>query len=75
MWDKKNISPHCLRHSYATHLIESGVSLLDVKEILGHTNIVTTCRYTHLTTRTENRTDQTINALMNGFSIRWGNIS
>ncbi len=75
MWHKKNITPHCLRHSYATHLIESGVRLQDVKDILGHTSIVTTCRYTHLTSRTENNTHQAINNLMNDFSIHWGNIS
>ncbi|NOY72800.1 MAG: tyrosine-type recombinase/integrase [Gammaproteobacteria bacterium] len=75
MWNKKNITPHCLRHSYATHLIESGVRLQDVKDLLGHTSIITTCKYTHLTSRTENNTRQSINDLMKDFSIRWGNIS
>jgi site-specific recombinase XerD len=46
-----------------------------VKDILGHTSIVTTCKYTHLTSRTENNTHQAINDLMQGFSIRWGNVS
>jgi len=48
---------------------------MDVKDLLGHTSIVTTCKYTHLTSRTENNTRQAINDLMKDFSIRWGNIS
>lgn len=46
---KKNITPHSLRQSYATHLIEAGVDLLEVQKILGHHSILTTSRYTHLT--------------------------
>lgn len=68
---KKKISPHCLRHSYATHLIEAGVDLLEVQKILGHHSILTTARYTHLTDGTNQNANQLINALMNGFTIDW----
>jgi len=63
---KKHITIHTLRHSYATHLIEAGVNIRLVQQYLGHTSLVTTMIYLHVTDLGNDDAAGRINRLMGG---------
>ena len=63
-----------MRHAYATHRMEAGVDLLEVKKNLGHHSILTTVRYTHRTDQIKHQAIDRINGLMDSFTIDWGKV-
>jgi integrase/recombinase XerD len=61
---RKHVTPHTLRHSYATHLLEAGINLKRIQTYLGHSSLKTTSIYTHLTRDGEERAAKVINQVM-----------
>ena len=63
-WDNRGISTHTLRHCYATHLLEAGVSLKLIQKYMGHKHLTSTMVYLHVTTVGEETAIAKINAIM-----------
>lgn len=60
----KNVNCHCLRHSFATHLLESGYDIRTVQELQGHADVATTMIYTHVLNRGGKRVRSPLDGLL-----------
>ena len=62
---KKHVTSHVLRHTYATHLLEMGLDIMSLKELLGHTDIRTTLIYLHIAQMGRHRVFSPLDKLYN----------
>jgi site-specific recombinase XerD len=67
----RKISPHSLRHGYATHLLELGVDLREIQAILGHARPETTARYAQLTEVTSAHAKERLGQMLESFTMNW----
>lgn len=68
---RKKLSVRSLRHAYATHLLELGVDMRLIQDLMGHEDSKTTARYAHITKTCRDQTADRLQLLLDGFVLRW----